>query len=339
MRLFVASLSAFGFALGLALMATQSLAADGGLKAVRHFMYQLQDLDADGAVEALAASSYDMLVVEPGHNFSEYPYDTAALVRALGNKPDDTARVLLAYIDVGQAEDYRAYWQTDWRAPTATRSGHPDFLVTVDPDGWSGNYPVAYWDARWQALWLGETGIVAELAAYGFDGIYLDWVEAYDDDLVRAAAARDGVSPEHEMIAFIERLGAAGRAVDPDFAVVPQNAPYLIDTDPARYLAAIDALAVEDTWFHGYGDSDWDDPDGGDKRDRHDGDYATANRLAQIGLYQQAGLPVFSVDYALDPQNVALVYREASEAGFVPLVTRVALSRMTETPPPALAQD
>jgi cysteinyl-tRNA synthetase len=179
---------------------------------------------------------------------------------------------------------------------------------------------------------------VAELAGFGFDGIYLDWVEAHDDDRVIAAAIAAGVDPDAEMIGFIEKLGAAGRRIDPGFLVVAQNAIYLLDADPARYGAAIDALAVEDTWFHGWGDSDWEDPDGGDQRDRHEGDYATAARLEQIGKYRARGLPVFSIDYALDPGNAAEVYGAAAAQGFVPLVSRVALSRMTETPPPALGQ-
>jgi cysteinyl-tRNA synthetase len=305
---------------------------------VRHWMYQLQALDEDGAVAALARSGYDMLVIEPGHNFTDYPYDTPDMLAALRHKPDGSRRLVLAYIDIGQAEDYRDYWGADWIAPTPTERGTPPFLVTVDPDGWSGNYPVAYWHRDWQALWLGEAGLVTELAEMGFDGIYLDWVEAYDDAAVIATARTEGVDPATEMIAFIERLGTAGRAIDAGFRVVAQNAHYLIDADPARYTAAIDALAVEDTWFHGWGDSDWDDPDGGDQRDRYDGDYATHARLAQITRYQEAGLPVFSIDYVLDPDNAAFVYDEATRHGLIPLVSRVALSRMTETPPPALAE-
>jgi cysteinyl-tRNA synthetase, unknown class len=313
-----------------------SALADPPLSSVRYWMYQLQGLDEDGAVEALAASAYDMLVLEPGNNFSEWPYDTASMVRALAITPDGRDRILLAYIDVGQAEDYRDYWAANWRAPTLGRPGSPDFIVTADPDGWSGNYPVAYWDPAWQELWLGPQGIVADLARFGFDGIYLDWVEAYDDDIIRARATEQAISPELAMIDFIERLGAAGREIDPGFLVVPQNAQYLIDAAPIRYAHAIDALAVEDTWFHGLGDSDWDDPDGGDQHDRHDGDYTTAARLAQVTRYRQAGLPVFSVDYAFRPDNVAMVYDQARRNGLVPLVSRVALSRITGTPPPGL---
>ena len=75
----------------------------------------------------------------------------------------------------------------------AANMGADVALVTLDPDGWSGNYPVAYWDERWQALWTDEGGIIDELTNLGFDGIYLDWVEAYDDDAVIEAAEEEGV--------------------------------------------------------------------------------------------------------------------------------------------------
>jgi cysteinyl-tRNA synthetase, unknown class len=313
--------------------------SDERLLNVQNWMFQIQELDEDGAVETLAATEYDMLVLEPGHNFSEWAYNTRQIIDQLKAKPDGSSRLLLAYIDIGQAEDYRDYWQDDWLAPTEDERGHPDFLITIDPDGWSGNFPVAYWDDDWQSLWLGSSGIVADLARYGFDGIFLDWVEAYDDDLVREVAKASDVSPENSMISFIEKLGSAGKAIDPSFLVVAQNAIYLIDSDPDRYTKAIDALAVEDTWFHGWGDSDWDDPDGGDQHDRHDDDYSTDARLAQISLYQQAGLPVFSVDYALNKNNVAKVYGEAKDHGFISLVTRVALSKLTETPPSNLLSE
>lgn len=297
------------------------------------WMYQIQDLDVDGAIEALAATDYPILVLEPGNNFKEFGYDTAGMIASLAYDSRGNRRLLLAYIDIGQAEDYRTYWGDDWVAPTTDRPGFPDFLITVDPDGWSGNYPVAYWRAEWQALWLGREGIVTRLAELGFDGVYLDWVEAYDDELVAEAALAEGVSPAEAMIEFIERIRRAGRDATADFLVVPQNAPYLLDHDPDRYAATIDALAVEDTWYHGAADADWDDPDAGDLHDRHDDEWSTAARIAQYAKYQTLGLPVFSVDYCIDRDNARFVYIEARRQGLRPLVTRVSLSRLTETPP------
>lgn len=303
------------------------------LAAADTWMYQIQGLDEDGVVDILAASNYPLLVIEPGHNFSDSKYHTTAMVSALRQTPDGQLRLLLAYIDIGQAEDYRNYWGADWVAPTAHEPGTPDFLVTIDPDGWSGNYPVAYWRQEWKNIWLGDQGIIATLAAFGFDGIYLDWVEAYDDEKVMATAAADGVEPKLEMILFIEEMRAAGRAVDPDFLVIPQNAPYLIDAAPDRYAAAIDGLAVEDTWFHGDGDAQWDDPRAGDLHERHEDEWSTANRLLEYQEYLSRGLPVFSVDYCISSANATQVYTDANAAGLRPLVTRVSLSQMTDTPP------
>jgi cysteinyl-tRNA synthetase len=311
----------------------ESTDACSRLASAETWMYQIQDLNQNNATDILDATDYPLLVIEPGHNFTEYPYDTSSMVTSLKTDPADEQRILLAYIDIGQAEDYRDYWEADWIAPTATQQGQPEFLITVDPDGWSGNYPVAYWHEEWKEIWLGDQGIIARLAQLGFDGVYLDWVEAYDDDAVRAVAESEGINGELEMIRFIEEIGAAGRAVRDDFLVVPQNAPYLIDTAPARYVRAIDALAVEDTWFHGDGDVPWDHPRAGDLRERYDDDWSTSNRLSEYALYKKRGLPVFSVDYCIDLDNAANVYQAARAESLVPLVTRVPLSRLTETPP------
>lgn len=297
------------------------------------WMYQIQGLDEPGALSALAATDYPLLVLEPGQNFSESPNNMAEIVSTLRKTPDGKERLLLAYIDIGQAEDYRTYWQPSWRAPTVNEPGIPEFLLVPDPDGWSGNFVVAYWDTRWKELWLGPTGIVAELAEAGFDGIYLDWVEAYDDQQVIELADDSSLDEAEEMLFFIEQLGDAGEAVHKDFLMVVQNAPYLIDKDPAWYARIVDALAVEDTWFHGDGDVEWDEERAGDLHERHEGDFSTPSRLSQYDEYLNLGLLVFSVDYCVSKENAAQVYRDARAKGLRPLVTQVPLSQMTDTPP------
>jgi len=305
-----------------------------GIK-ISYFMYQIQGLETHAAIDLLAATDYDMLIVEPGFNFKEDPYDVAYLVNRLKQKPDSSKRLLLAYIDIGEAEEWRTYWKADWRAPTETQHGYPDFLITTDPDGWEGNYPVAYWDTAWQNIWLDDDGYINSIASYGFDGVYLDWVEAYDDDNIRDFAATEGVNTENEMMAFVERIRNAGKAVNPGFLIVVQNAPYLIDTDPGYYTSIIDALATEDTWFYGEGDADWNSSEAGDMEggERHSGDYSTESRIAQNKKYLNNGLPVFTVDYCISDKNADFVYNESRWNGFIPLVTRVSLSEITETPP------
>jgi cysteinyl-tRNA synthetase, unknown class len=302
---------------------------------VTTWMYQIQNLDEKENINKLDDTEYDMLVVEPGFNFSEDSYDTEYLVQHLKNKPGGSKRILLAYIDIGQAENYRDYWAENWVAPTSTSIGSPDFLITIDPDGWSGNYPVAYWDKSWQDLWIGDTGIIKKIAGYGFDGVYLDWVEAYDDDKVRAVAEEQKLNPEYEMLVFIEKIRNKGRSINPDFYVIAQNAQYLIDEDPEYYKSVIDAIATEDTWFYGKGDAEWDSPDAGDLTggERHSEDYTISERIARNKKYLQNGIPVFTVDYCISEENAEQTYYNSWKNGFIPVVTRVSLSDITETPP------
>ncbi len=302
---------------------------------VSYFMYQIQNLEGHGNIDLLADTEYDMLVVEPGFNHIDDPYDVVYLVNKLKNKPNGDKRILLAYIDIGQAEEWRTYWQDDWVAPTATKQGYPDFLLTVDPDGWAGNYPVAYWEPKWQNIWLAEDGLVKQIARYGFDGVYLDWVEAYDDEKVKDYAAKKGINPEQAMMLFIERIRNAGKRVNPDFLIVSQNAPYLIDADPGYYASLIDAIATEDTWFYGQGDAAWHSGHAGDLKggERHSGGYSTEDRIRQNKKYLDNGIPVFTVDYCISLDNADFVYHESRKHGFIPLVTRVSLSEITETPP------
>lgn len=305
-----------------------------GIK-IATWMYQIQYLDENSAIDYLDDTEYDMMVVEPGFNFVEEPYDTPYLTSSLKQKPNGDERLLLAYIDIGQAEDYRTYWQSDWIAPTSTQVGSPDFLVTIDPDGWSGNYPVAYWDPLWKELWLGENGMIQQIVDYGFDGVYLDWVEAYDDEKVIAAANSVGKNAAEEMMIFIEEIKDFGRSINSDFLVVSQNAPYLLDENVSYYSSIIDALAVEDTWYYGEGDVDWSSSQAGDLEggDRHDDEYSTENRIKQSKKYLDNGIPVFTVDYCISKRKANRTYKKSRKNGFIPLVTRVSLSEITETEP------
>ncbi|MFT6399649.1 MAG: cysteinyl-tRNA synthetase, partial [Bradymonadia bacterium] len=287
-------------ALGLDLVLRPEAERETRLAAVSSWMYQLGGFESADAIATLDREPYEMVVVEPGHNIRSCApfepsdvgvpaelhdtacgdgYDYQMLVDELGSAPSGERRLVLAYIDVGQAEWYRDYWTAGWRPPTSRRRGSPSFILSADPDGWTGNFVVSYWDPRWRALWIGDDehpGLVRELAALGYDGVYLDWIEAYSDETVIEAAESDGVDPADEMVAFVEAIRSAGRSVTPDFLVVAQNAPYLIweTDDSARYADTIDAFAAEDTWSFGNGSTeDWDAGDG------DDGPYDISDRL------------------------------------------------------------
>lgn len=302
------------------------------LAGVQTWMYQLQGMTTDAQINALGVQPYDMLVIEANNTVKGLEnFDTTGMVARLHTKPDGSARKVLAYIDIGEAESFRTYWTSSWQAPTATSPGTPDFIIKADPDGWAGDFPVAFWDPRWQALWLGPNGAVARLAREGFDGVYLDWVEAYAEPSVAAAAQAAGVDPAQAMVDFIAKIRAAGRAVNPQFAVIQQNASGLIDDAGASALLPnIDAISQEDTWFGGTAGAKWGSASGGDQA------AAAADTqwtVAQLQEYCTGNLPVFTIDYAFQTANAQAAYTNSRNLGFHPLVSQIALSNPTTTPP------
>jgi cysteinyl-tRNA synthetase len=304
------------------------------LTAVKTFMYQLQNLEEPESLSALAKSPYDLLVVEPtGTIKGNAHFDMKAMVSTLHEaKP---GRIVLAYLDLGEAERFRTYWTKDWKAPTRKAKGLPDFMLIPDPDGWSGDYPVAYWDARWQSIMAsGPDSQVKILMRAGFDGVYLDWIDAWDDDAITAEAKRQNIDPAKSMVDFLKLIRTTARQINSNALVVQQNAFGLIDADP-RLTDAIDAMGVEDTWYSGKANAKWDSKGAGDVPNRERDESSTVRRLKQYEKFLAAGKPVFTVDYCVNPQNAAQVYSEAKAHHLIPLVTRVSLDHLTTTPPPA----
>ena len=306
---------------------------------VRFWAYQLQGIEQGGAVDALVASRYDLLVLEPTQTDADNAdFDAAGMVTALHASDSsyaDRGKLVIAYIDIGEAEDWRYYWQADWVAPTETAAGSPDFMIRPDPDGWAGNYPVAYWDERWKDLIIyNDDSLLQHALDAGFDGIYMDWVEAYSDEAVVAAAEADDVDPVEEMVEFIREIRDYARQQNADFLIIPQNATELAELAD-DYLDLIDAIGQEQIYFDGDADTIWSDEDSGDVRVPATGDgYSTEYYERTLEPFLAAGKVVLSVDYAQEPDNVEEAYTRAAAQGYVPYVSLRSLSRLTETAPP-----
>jgi cysteinyl-tRNA synthetase len=305
------------------------------LKPVKTFMCQLDDLDEEGAVDRLAKTGYDMLIVEPTFNIKgNEKFDVKAMVKSLHDgKP---GRIVLAYLNIGEAESNRTYWHDDWHLSTdPVTASRPGFLLAPDPDGDAASFLVRYWRANWKRIFTNKNGMVNKIMDAGFDGVYLDWVDACDEDKVNNAADKDKTDPDKQMVEFVTAIRKVVQEAKPDGVVVAQNAPFLIDSQP-KYASAVDGVCFENTWFSGKDDADWDSPTAGDIPNNDANEDSTGGLIREYQKYRQAGLPVFTIDYCVNPQNAARVYRESAAAGFVPLVTRSSEDDITPTPPPNL---
>jgi cysteinyl-tRNA synthetase len=132
---------------------THSLIKPAEVPAVGSVHFQYQDLD----FQNLRRLPVDVLVIDPD-DLELSPTEIGVLKQRDGGR----SRLVLAYLSVGEAEEYREYWQVNWRA------GSPDFIAEANPD-WPGNYLVRYWDRRWRRVMEEEA---ARLADLGFDGAY-----------------------------------------------------------------------------------------------------------------------------------------------------------------------
>ena len=83
------------------------------------------------AVSKLAACGRDWIVLDARFS-SDEPWTTNDLSAIRAGK---AGRKVIAYLSIGEAEDYRAYWKSAWR------TNPPTFLLGENPE-WKGNYRV-----------------------------------------------------------------------------------------------------------------------------------------------------------------------------------------------------
>ena len=314
--------------------------SEAWIENVKTWFYYLNVNLNDEILEQMINSDYDLIVLDfiPSEaENSDFPM--AEVIEKLHNAPHP--KKVIAYIDIGEAESYRNYWQADWQV------GNPDWIVGDDPDGWDGNFPVAFWEEDWQKIWLDDEGLLDQITETGFDGVYLDWVEAYSDENVVSAARAEGINPVYAMIEFVSFISAKVKANCPDCVVIAQNAAELVEYP--EYAATIDGLAQEQVWFDGGADND---PEGDcplprtdaeiDSDDYYDSLSPTCQRqfdeypestlhvsseeyLFFLKIAQEKSIPVFTVDYAINPENVTWVYQTSRSLGFIPFVGNRAL--------------
>lgn len=173
-----------------------------------------------------------------------------------------------------------------------------------------------------------------------FDGIYMDWVEAFTDPNVEDAAATAGVAPDEEMFKLVEEIRTYAHVTknEPDFLVVAQNAPDLFGVNPTRYINAVDAIAMEAIWYDGKTSSfeDWTHPEGYNIITNEMGpDYEGWTEKVLSDLKKAAEyMLIFAAEYA-QFDSAAEVYEQlAKKYGFSAYCTRRSLAQLSTTPYP-----
>jgi len=283
------------------------------LAAAKSWGYQLQKLDPD----ALAASPYDMLVIDYSRDGKPARALTPEEVDKIRVKHDGERRIVLAYLSIGEAQTYRYYWKWYWGWVFGVLS--PRWLGSENPE-WRGNYGVRYWHEGWQKIILGgENSYLERIINAGFDGVYLDGVDEYVDMVKEKRNARA------LMIAFVKAIAERARVLKPGFLVVPQNAETLLAD--ASYRAVIDGIGKEDLLF-GY-----------DESQQPNDPKSVVSDVARLKLLTADHKPVFVVEYLDAPQEIERARRRLERYGFIPYFANRALDTMRDVPAPDQAAD
>ena len=145
------------------------------MRQVKNFLYLINPDNFAAKtdfIKAVTATNYDLLIMDYYfHDGSEF---TASEINQLKKKANGGHRLVISYMSIGEAENYRYYWQSDWH------SQKPIWMDAENPD-WPGNFKVKYWNLDWQKIIYGnDNSYLKKIINTGFDGVYLDIIDAFE---------------------------------------------------------------------------------------------------------------------------------------------------------------
>ncbi len=302
-----------------------AIATSRGPITVSSWGYQLQGTaGAPLSTAGLQGAAHDLVVIDysaDGSGGQKFTPETIAALQTTGQN-----RVVVSYISIGEASYFRDFWDPAWTdnpgGNGALTDLSPSWLGPTNAD-WPESRKVRFWDPDWQDLIFngdgsGEPGWLDQIVTQGFDGAYLDIVDAWyfwSSDLAPAGERLSEQTAAEYMVDFIVAMTAHARQTNPNFFVMPQNPEFLLaalgDGNAARradFIEAMGGIGVEDTYFRG-------------DRDENNGFNPDHEKIANLKAdFRDAGVPVFVVDYVNTQDRIATFIAEAADDGFIPLV-------------------
>ncbi|MCD4834544.1 MAG: endo alpha-1,4 polygalactosaminidase [Bacteroidales bacterium] len=143
---------------------------------VENFLYLINPENYASKTEFIndiKATNYDLLIMDYFFGDDNQEFNTTE-VEQLKQKANGGTRLVVIYMSIGEAEDYRYYWDESWTV------GSPEWIEAENPD-WEGNYKVQYWNSDWQDIIFGnENAYLDKIIDAGFDGVYLDIIEGFE---------------------------------------------------------------------------------------------------------------------------------------------------------------
>lgn len=139
--------------------------------AVKNFLYLINPSaysTKQSFLEAIQATNYDLVLIDLFFNEEQLSLTD---ITTLKTKQNGGTRLVICYMSIGEAEDYRYYWD-----------GLDKSLVYKENPDWAGNFSVKYWEPNWKQVIYGNDQSYSKIILdAGFDGVYLDIIEGYEN--------------------------------------------------------------------------------------------------------------------------------------------------------------
>lgn len=188
-------------------------------------MYVLQGITPS----KIALAPFDVKVVDL-YDDNGTPF-TPAQVYLMGGGPGSA--LLLGYFSIGEAETYRDYFSTI-----------PAEAIGPENPQWPGNFEVAFWTQAWRDV---ATAYIDRVIAAGFDGIYFDVVDEYQQAWAKANAPGGAAGAEQAMADLVAYLADYAHAKVPGFKIWANNAEELLAND--TYSSHLDGMFKENLFY------------------------------------------------------------------------------------------
>lgn len=142
---------------------------------VKNFLYLINPSNFNTKtdfINSVKETNYDLIIMDMF--FKDHNSFTSSEIEQLKTKANGGKRLVISYMSIGEAEDYRYYWQSNWS------TNKPYWLDAENPD-WARNYKVKYWNQDWQNIIFGnENSYLKKIIDARFDGVYLDIIDAFE---------------------------------------------------------------------------------------------------------------------------------------------------------------
>ena len=249
-------------------------------------------------INTIAKSNFKAAIIDYSQDGSEEKKYTVNQI----NQLKDNTITPIAYLSIGEAEDYRFYWQEEWD------TNPPEWLDEENPE-WVGNYNVKFWDDDWKSIVF---QYIDKILEQGFSGIMLDRVDSY-----YYWSEEQGVLTEQDaaekMINFVVEIGnyiKTDKGYE-DFKIISQNALGIFQYDVQNELKKIICgVSIESLFFM---------PDGSPTDF-----WLRTYRLGFLEMLKQYGKLVFVTDYVYPINGLPEQFIDTAKSyGFIPYAAHV----------------